>query len=161
MKNTNHKYDFTSNTLTVTKTFLKKAGQYNSPEYKILLGFQKDHPEMKINSVKTLEKKTNHETEFLTMETIIRMCEDSAKRLEEFVTIRRIAKTTNHEYAYVKKWFDNNYANASKPDFDNEGHYLPKTAKEMEDELKAKEEEKLQDKVKKIQDEFRKKQNVA
>lgn len=161
MKNTNYKYDFTSNTLTVTKTFLKKAEQYNSPEYKILLGFQKDHPEMKINPVKTLEKKINHETEFLKMKTIIEMCKDGDKRLEEYERTRKLARTTNHEYNYVKKWFDNNYANANKPDFDNEGHYMPKTAKEMEDERKAVEKTEYLDRVKKIQDEFRKKQNAA
>ena len=52
MKNAAIRYDFLTNTLYVTKSYLDKAGIFGSPEYKEIKKYRDDNANMKIEIVK-------------------------------------------------------------------------------------------------------------
>lgn len=82
MKTNGYSFDIFTNTLTITDSFAKKASQYSSPEYKILMKLRADNSGLQI--VKA-EKRTGHKTiSFKEMEGFISKCADSEKRLKEF-----------------------------------------------------------------------------
>ena len=51
MKNAAIRYDFLTNTLYVTKSYLDKAGIFGSPEYKEIKKYRDDNANMKIEIV--------------------------------------------------------------------------------------------------------------
>ena len=72
----------------------------------------------------------------------IALCDNSEERLEVFAKIRALSKIQASPYAYVRKWFLENYANyAEDPEFDANGFVIVKTKSQMEAEKKAKAQE--------------------
>ncbi len=142
MKNNNTAYTFDALnlTLTVTADFAKKASTLGTSEYKTLLQFRNDYPNIKIVKRTTKSNVRHAGIKFSQMEGFIAQCRDSKTRLEVFVKIKSLSKIQSSPYAYVKEWFLNNYANYSEqPEFDDEGFVIVKTKAEIEAEEKAKE----------------------
>ena len=142
MKTNGYNFDIFTNTLTITDSFAKKASQYNSPEYKILMKLRADNAGLQI--VKEEKKHTSYKAiSFKEIEGFISKCDNSEQRLKEFKNVQALAKIQPSPYNAVKKWFLENYANyAEQPQFDENGFVIVKTKKQMDAEKKAAEQQK-------------------
>ena len=139
-KMTGYNYDAITNTLTMTASFAKKASQLNTPEYNTVRQLRLDNPGMKIEKAirKTPSNQPMNAT-FAQMEGFIAKCANSEERLDVFEKIKALSKIQASPYAYVRKWFLDNYANYSdQPEFDADGFVVVKTKSQMEAEKKAK-----------------------
>ena len=142
-KMTGYNYDAITNTLTMTASFAKKASQLNTPEYNTVRQLRLDNPGMKIEKAirKTPSNQPMNAT-FAQMEGFIAKCANSEERLDVFEKIKALSKIQASPYAYVRKWFLENYANyAEDPEFDANGCVIVKTKSQMEAEGKAKAQE--------------------
>lgn len=140
---TGYNYDAITNTLTMTASFAKKASQLNTPEYNTVRQLRLDNPGMKIEKAirKTPSNQPMNAT-FAQMEGFIARCANSEERLDVFEKIKALSKIQASPYAYVRKWFLENYANyAEDPEFDANGFVIAKTKSQMEAEKKAKAQE--------------------
>lgn len=140
---TGYNYDAITNTLTMTASFAKKASQLNTPEYNTVRQLRLDNPGMKIEKAirKTPSNQPMNAT-FAQMEGFIAKCANSKERLDVFEKIKALSKIQASPYAYVRKWFLENYANYSEqPEFDANGFVIAKTKSQMEAEKKAKAQE--------------------
>ena len=146
---TGYNYDAITNTLTMTASFAKKASQLNTPEYNTVRQLRLDNPGMKIEKAirKTPSNQPMNAT-FAQMEGFIAKCANSEERLDVFEKIKALSKIQASPYAYVRKWFLENYANYSEqPEFDAKGFVIAKTKSQMEAEKKAQEEAKRAEEV--------------
>ena len=91
-------------TITVSKSFYKRASAYGTTEYNKLRSAMIENPEYKI-VFKTIEKKTYGGLTFKAMEAYIKTQKDSEKTLKEFAAVRVVAKAKGSEYPLTKKWF--------------------------------------------------------
>lgn len=101
-------------TVTVDKDFLKKAGQFGTPEFFEALDMRKDGftiVEYKIK--KNLDKQTYADLTYDKMKSTIEGYWTDAdirkEKLEEFEYIKKWAKTQPGSYAKVKNWFKTEY----------------------------------------------------
>ena len=135
-------YNPMTNTLALTTNFVKKASHLGTPEYKMVLQYQKDHPGLEIVE---LRKDNEHKRDTVTytrMEQTIMRCRDSEARMKQYERMRTWAEIQDAPFLKLKTWFLNNYANYnSMDDIDEEGFFIPKTKEEVkaEAEKKAKE----------------------
>ena len=146
---TGYNYDAITNTLTMTASFAKKASQLNTPEYHTVRQLRLDNPGMKIEKAirKTPSNQPMNAT-FAQMEGFIAKCANSEERLDVFEKIKALSKIQASPYAYVRKWFLENYANYSEqPEFDAKGFVIAKTKSQMEAEKKAQEEAKRAEEI--------------
>lgn len=109
MKNYTINYTGNGITITITKSFAKEAGVYNSEAYNILKGLRADFPDCKVELKKIKrnpEKKTYGKLTYERMEKYIIFVEgkDTAT-LKEFETVKIMATFKSSPYAYTKKWF--------------------------------------------------------
>ena len=140
---TGYNYDAITNTLTMTASFAKKASQLNTPEYNTVRQLRLDNPGMKIEKAirKTPSNQPMNAT-FAQMEGFIAKCANSEERLDVFEKIKALSKIQASPYAYVRKWFLENYANyAEDPVLDANGCVIVKNKSQMEAEKKAKAQE--------------------
>ena len=134
-----YSYDPITNSLTMTAAFAKKASQLNTPEYNIVRQLRNDNPGMKIEKASP-KSSSNRPVSmpFAKMEDFISLCDNNEERLEVFAKIRALSKIQASPYAYVRKWFLENYANyAEDPEFDANGFVIAKTKSQVEAEKKA------------------------
>ena len=140
MKSNSYNFDILTNTLTITKDFARKASQLNTPEYKTLLQFRNDNPNLKIVLREGAKAQNGSGITFKQMEAFIKQCRDSESRLELYERVKALSKVQRSPYKYVKDWFLTNYANYSEqPEFDAEGFVVVKTKAQMEQEAAARE----------------------
>ena len=96
-----------------------------------------DYPGLKVE-VAANKKTTHGGLSFEQMENHIQHCTDADKRICVFEKVKALSKSQANPYAYVKKWFLENYANYSeKHELDDEGFVVVKTRKEVEAEKAA------------------------
>ncbi len=106
-----YKIDWKNNTVTMTKQFARKAGEYGTPEYEIM-------KDARYNGFIVAEKRRQKRKACPTRITFRQMrdhinCLDNVKeRLEELNKVIELGKSTHNQYEYVRKWFRQNY-----PDF--------------------------------------------
>lgn len=134
-------YNPMTNTLSLSESFVKKASRLGTPEYKMVLQYQKDHPDLKM--VQMEKKPSEHKRDTVTytrMEKTIMRCRDKENRMAQYERMRAWADIQDAPFLKLKAWFLNNYANYdSMDDIDDEGFFLPKTKAEVEAEKKARE----------------------
>lgn len=136
-------YNPMANTLSLSESFVKKASRLGTAEYKMVLQYQKDHPDLKM--VEMEKKPSEHKRDAVTytrMEQTIKLCRDSEARMKQYKQMRTWAEIQDAPFLKLKAWFLNNYANYdSMDDIDEEGFFIPKTKAEVkaEAETKAKE----------------------
>ena len=139
-------YNPMTNTLSLSESFVKKASRLGTAEYKMVLQYQKDHPDLKM--VEMEKKNPEHKRDTVTytrMEQTIKRCRDSEARMKQYERMRTWAEIQDAPFLKLKAWFLNNYANYdSMDDIDEEGFFIPKTKEQVkaEAEKKAKEAEK-------------------
>ena len=140
IKSSARSFDFVRNVLTCSASYLKKASQLGTEEYREVLQYRHDNPGM---TIEVMEKKpaANRPASitFAQMEKFISLCRDSEDRLNQFQKIKSLSKIQSSPYSYVKTWFMNNYANYSEqPEFDPDGFVVVKAKSDMEAETTAK-----------------------
>lgn len=104
-----------ASTLTVSKSFYKKASVCGSTEYYELRQAMIENPNFSI-VFKHIEKKTYNGLTFTVMETYIKSQSNSEKQLKVFEAVKKIAEMKGSKYPLTKKWFLNTY-----PDFKENG----------------------------------------
>lgn len=139
-------YNPMTNTLSLSESFVKKASRLGTAEYKMVLQYQKDHPDLRM--VEMEKKPSEHKRDAVTytrMEQTIKLCRDSEARMKQYKQMRTWAEIQDAPFLKLKAWFLNNYANYdSMDDIDDEGFFLPKTKEQVKAEAakKAKDAEK-------------------
>ena len=126
----NYKMDFTTNTLTITKDFEKKAMNVNSVEYQTLKQLKADFPSLRI--VRKASPKRKSSLVRPTYDKMVKFlsCQaNSAILLKEFAEVREYSKAQENPYQFVREWFFANFPNyQSLPKFDKEGNLIAPTA---------------------------------
>ena len=127
---TNYKMDFTTNTLTITKDFEKKAMDINSVEYRTLKQLKADFPSLRI--VKKSAPKRKSSLARPTYDKMVKFlsCQaNSAILLKEFAEVREYSKAQENPYQFVREWFFANFPNyQSIPKFDEAGKLIAPSA---------------------------------
>ena len=113
MKNCNINY--ITNTIELTKKFAKAAGVLNSPEYNELLAIRRDYPTLPI-VIREIKRKAGKKTyKNLTIpkmrEYIVDWEGKDSEAVKRFDKVVALSKVQAGPYAYVKKWFLDNYTN--------------------------------------------------
>ncbi len=108
--------DKASKTLTVTKDFMMKAGQFGTPEFEKALEAKQNFPgfTLVVRTIKrNSEKWTYGKLTYDRMEDFIQNHEKDVEtreaKLKEFELVKAWAKTQKAAYAKVKEWFLNEY----------------------------------------------------
>ena len=124
-------------TIEVSKAFLKKASVYGSSEYFALKEVRSSEPTFTVKEItikKNASKKTYGSLTFEAMIAHIKLVEtdeeEKEKVLDELKEIRAYSKSRGSSYPIVKKWFLNKY----KESYDN---FLKDTEEIKENETKA------------------------
>ncbi len=110
MKNAAIRYDFLTNTLYVTKSYLDKAGIFGSPEYKEIKKYRDDNANMKIEIIKRNPSKTDNRptaVKYADMEHFIKQFpqEQQKSLLERYNKVKALSKTHRSPYKFVLDWF--------------------------------------------------------
>ena len=100
-------YDHLTNTLVVTKAFLKAAGNLYNPEYRIIQAYRNEHPDMKFSTGEPRKGKAR--ISYAQMKEYIMTRDKSGKMLEQFETVKLLSKIQPSPYNYVKCWFKETY----------------------------------------------------
>ena len=104
-----YKIDYISEKIIVTKKFLKAAGVYNSPEYKLMKELRADYPAFAFEE-KKIDKKAGKVThKNLTFEKmrehlILRFGEDS-ETVKRYDFLMEFYMTHTGRYAKIKSWY--------------------------------------------------------
>ena len=98
-------YSFPDNTLSLTKSFYKKACKVGSDEYKELRTAMGENPDYKIVLVGNADKKTYGNLTIQRMREYIATQADAEKNLRILDRVIKIAKTKGAMYPLTKKWF--------------------------------------------------------
>lgn len=126
----NYKMDFTTNTLTITKDFEKKAMNINSVEYQTLKQLKADFPSLRI--VKKASHKRKSSLARPTYDKMVKFlsCQaNSAILLKAFAEVREYSKAQENPYQFVREWFFANFPNyQSIPKFDEAGNLIAPSA---------------------------------
>ena len=127
MKQT-YKINFTANTVTVTKTFLRIAQtDITSPEFKTLTQLR----EMGLTIVEkpAPRRKNVHRATYKQMLAYISCVTDAARYLAEFETVRLASLEKPNPYQYVRDWYDRTFPNRNDiPEMDENGKIINFTA---------------------------------
>jgi hypothetical protein len=110
MKNAAIRYDFLTNTLYVTKSYLDKAGVFGSPEYKEIKKYRDDNPGMEIKVAKRTAPKSDNRpvtVKYTDMEHFIKQFpkEQQKSLMERYNKVKALSKTHRSPYKFVLDWF--------------------------------------------------------
>ena len=111
--------DRNTKTITVTREFLIRAGQFGSAEFNILLDMQKSNPGFTVAEQKCKRNPDKVVHAALTYDKMVDFMKGYHKdenelkaALNEYIIIKKTSKSMPAAYAYVKKWFLGKYKNA-------------------------------------------------
>ena len=98
----------------VTKSFMKQARIFGTPEYKKWKEIKADLPEaiMVTKKIKkNPDKKTNRNKTYENMELFIKQQKNAEELLKEFERQKKLSKIMPYPYAAVLEWFENTFKN--------------------------------------------------
>ena len=98
----------------VTKSFMKQARIFGTPEYKKWKEIKADLPEaiMVTKKIKkNPEKKTNRNMTYANMKLFIKQQKNAEELLKEFERQKKLSKIMPYPYAAVLEWFENTFKN--------------------------------------------------
>ena len=105
-------FDHINKTIVGSKTNIKKASKYNSPEYKELVRLMAEHPdygivekEIRINS----SKRTYQGLTLSLMEQFISVQPNQEDMLKAYHDVLVKSEAQGHKYTLTKKWFLKKY----------------------------------------------------
>ena len=103
---TGYNFDQTTNTVTISSSFAKKASQIGTPEYDILLKLRKDNPNLKIEKeVKTGKPQLTYKT----MEEFINLHHNKVELKNEFDNAKTLSRFHSMPFSFVKAWFEKTF----------------------------------------------------
>ena len=120
-KKIGYTYNPTTNTLTMTAAFSKKAGMLNTPEYRIVKQLRADNPNLVVEKRTSNAKHHSNGIKYAEMEAYIGKCRNSKQYLSLLATVKELSKGQPNPYRYVREWFEKNFTNYAEPVFDAEG----------------------------------------
>ena len=98
----------------VTKSFMKQARIFGTPEYKKWKEIKADLPEaiMVTKKIKkNPDKKTNRNKTYENMKLFIEQQKNAEELLKEFERQKKLSKIMPYPYAAVLEWFENTFKN--------------------------------------------------
>ena len=98
----------------VTKSFMKQARIFGTPEYKKWKEIKADLPNAQMVTKKIKknpDKKTNRNKTYENMELFIRQQKNAEELLKEFERQKKLSKIMPYPYAAVLEWFENTFKN--------------------------------------------------
>ena len=98
-------YSFSDNTLSLTKSFYKKACKVGSLEYKELRNALTENPDAKIVFAENTVKQTYPKLTFERMVAYIKTQANSEDNLRTMERVMLIADAKGAKYPLTKKWF--------------------------------------------------------
>lgn len=108
MRKSNITVNAIEKTITVSRSFYKKASSYGTNEYKELRKAMRDNSDFTVE-FKKIQKKTYNGLDFSRMTDYIKTQPNSDERLAEFEEIKTIASAKGSLYPLTKKWFLETY----------------------------------------------------
>ena len=132
----NYTFDHINNTLTVTASFLKKAGILNSPEYKTIMQFKANHPGLEIKKADAPKREQRHHVKMAQMVQFIKTMDrlNRTNVYDQYLTIKELSRIQRSPYKYVEDWFRTTYPNFEKvASFDEKGQLIFKTSEENQE----------------------------
>ena len=133
---TNYKFDFNTQTLTITKDFAKKMMDPTSTEYKIYIKLRKDFPNFQMKERSCNRKKPNpyKGLTFEKMEKYISLYENAEELLTLFNAVKAVGDSQNNKMKYVADWFMAQFPNYKEmPLFNKDGKILYVAPKQPEE----------------------------
>ena len=119
--------DNSAKTITVSKDFLMKAGQFGTPEFYEVLRMKQDFPGYALVERKIKRNPEKRAYGNLTYDKMASFIEGSfadeevrKAKLEEFEHIKKWAKAQSAAYAKVKNWFLGNYGEIFRQELERE-----------------------------------------
>lgn len=123
----NYDFDHINNTLTVTASFLKKAGILNSPEYKTIMQFKANHQDLKIEKAPAIKREQKHHVKLAQMVQFIKTMDrvNKTKVYDQYLTVKEMSRIQRSPYKYMEDWFRKTYPNFEKVvSFDEKGQMI-------------------------------------
>jgi len=133
---TNYKFDFNTQTLTITKDFAKNMMNPTSTEYQIYIQLRKDFPNFQMKERTTNRKKPNpyKGLTFEKMENYISLHENAKELLTLFNAVKAAGDSQNNKMKYVADWFMAQFPNYKEmPLFNKDGKILYVAPKQPEE----------------------------
>ena len=101
--------NFTDNTLSLTKSFYKKACKVGSPEYKELRAAMGENPTYTLIILDNPNKNTYRELTFAKMREYIATQANAEENLRTLDRVIKIAEAKGAKYPLTKQWFLANF----------------------------------------------------
>ncbi|MBR3243488.1 MAG: hypothetical protein IKF90_12450 [Parasporobacterium sp.] len=123
-----YRYNCLTNTLTLSRAFVRQAENVESEEYKFVQRMRDEIPGLTIvRQEKQIHRRSPRANlSVRAMREYIGCIRDSERRLAELDSVVSASKGQEHPLLYIRNWFMENYpAYYSIPVFDEEGFLLP------------------------------------
>ena len=111
--------DHANKTITITKSYSKRANQIGTKEFRELASLHKSYPDYAIQNrtaVVSNTKNTHGGLNLALMKKYLEHCSNSEEALKEFETIKTYYAGAKGYYGKVKSWFLNKYPNYEEVD---------------------------------------------
>ena len=105
-------FDHINHSIVGSKTSIKKASKFNSPEYKELAKLMAEHPDYCIMEKEihtNSSKRTYHGLTIKLMEDFISVQDNAEEMLSKFRTALSSSEAQGRKYTLTKKWFLRTY----------------------------------------------------
>jgi hypothetical protein len=126
-----YRYNCLTNTLTLSRSFVRQAENVESEEYKFVQRMREEIPGL---DIVRQEKQVHRRSKYANlsvkaMKDYISCVRNSDERLAELDSVVSASRGQDHPIRYTREWFLENYPGYSSiPVFDEEGYLLPKAA---------------------------------
>lgn len=120
-----YSYDITTNTLTVSADFAKRASQLNTPEYRIVKQMRAEYAGLIIQRRTRKPTPARPRIKYADMERYMKMCRTADRYLFVFGKVKELSKGQPNPYEYVLTWFKALFPHYSEqPRIDGEGFII-------------------------------------
>jgi len=126
-----YRYNCLTNTLTLSRSFVRQAENVESEEYKFVQRMREEIPGLDIvRQEKQVHRRPKYANlSIKAMKDYISCMRNSDERLAELDSVVSASRGQDHPIRYTREWFLENYPGYSSiPVFDEEGYLLPKAA---------------------------------
>jgi len=126
-----YRYNCLTNTLTLSRAFVRQAENVESEEYKFVQRMREEIPGL---DIVRQEKQVHRRSKYANlsvkaMKDYISCMRNSDERLAELDSVVSASRGQDHPIRYTREWFLENYPGYNViPVFDEEGYLLPKAA---------------------------------
>jgi hypothetical protein len=126
-----YRYNCLTNTLTLSRAFVRQAENVESEEYKFVQRMREEIPGL---DIVRQEKQVHRRSKYANlsvkaMKDYISCMRNSDERLAELDSVVSASRGQDHPIRYTREWFLENYPGYNSiPVFDEEGYLLPGTA---------------------------------